>query len=196
MLAGFVDATGYIQASGYFVSFMSGNSTLLALDLAGESHRVLAPAALIAGFVAGVAGGTWLGDRVPRRRKRNVLAAVAVLLFIAAALRAAGEPDFSTAALVLAMGAANTAPTGNRLQGVGLTYMTGALVRLGQALGDRLGGSGPGEWRGYLILWSSLLVGSLVGALVAMNAPAWPLWIAAGAAVLLCLVASRMSGES
>jgi len=34
-LAGFVDITGFLQLNGYFVSFMTGNTTLLARDLAG-----------------------------------------------------------------------------------------------------------------------------------------------------------------
>ena len=195
MLAGFVDATGYMQAGGYFVSFMSGNTTLLALDVARSSYRVLAPAALIAGFVAGVAAGTWLGDRHAARRKRNVLAAVALLLIVAASLRANGEIALSTATLVLAMGAANTAPSGNRTQGVGLTYMTGALVRLGQALGARLGGSCPGEWRGFLLLWISLLAGAVCGALLTIHAPAWPLWIGAGMAAVLAAFAARLPAE-
>ena len=196
MLAGFVDATGYLQAGGYFVSFMTGNTTLLALDVANSSHRVLAPAALIGGFVAGVAAGTWLGNRYAARRKRNVLTAVALLLLVAAALRAIGETSGSTAALVLAMGAANTAPSGNRMQGVGLTYMTGALVRLGQALGERLGGSSPGEWRGFLMLWSSLLAGAVCGAVVTLHASAWPLWIGAGIAAALAVLAARLPADT
>ena len=32
-LAGFVDVTGFLQVDGYFVSFMTGNTTLLARDL-------------------------------------------------------------------------------------------------------------------------------------------------------------------
>ena len=196
MLAGFVDATGYLQAGGYFVSFMTGNTTLLALDVANSSHRVLAPASLIGGFVAGVAAGTWLGDRYAARRKRNILTAVSLLLLVAAAFRVIGETTLSTAALVLAMGAANTAPSGNRTQGVGLTYMTGALVRLGQALGERLGGSSPGEWRGFLLLWSSLLAGAVCGAVVTLHAPAWPLWIGAGMAAALAVLAARLPAET
>ena len=34
-LAGFVDAIGFIKLGGFFVSFMSGNSTRLAVALAG-----------------------------------------------------------------------------------------------------------------------------------------------------------------
>ena len=63
-LAGFVDVTGYLQLNGYFVSFMTGNTTLLARDLAEGASRVAVPALLIAGFVIGVVTGTLVGDRV------------------------------------------------------------------------------------------------------------------------------------
>lgn len=55
-LAGFVDAVGFLSADGYFVSFMSGNTTRLAVDLAIDPHGALIPALIIIGFVAGVAG--------------------------------------------------------------------------------------------------------------------------------------------
>ncbi|RSY01673.1 DUF1275 domain-containing protein, partial [Sphingomonas koreensis] len=32
-MAGFVDAVGFLSADGYFVSFMSGNTTRLGVDL-------------------------------------------------------------------------------------------------------------------------------------------------------------------
>ena len=195
MVAGFIDAAGYLQVGGYFVSFMTGNTTLLALDLAQAGPRVLAPVALIALFVSGVALGTWLGDRTPDRRKRNVLATVAVLIAIAASLRATGYLAGSSGLLALSMGAVNVAPRGNRQQGIGLTYMTGALVRLGQALGERLGGSAPGEWRGFLMLWVSMLAGAAAGGVVAIRAPDWPLWIAAAVTALLATVAARLPPE-
>ncbi len=48
-LAGFVDAIGFIKLGGYFVSFMSGNSTRLAVALAKASRPSLR--GLIAAFV-------------------------------------------------------------------------------------------------------------------------------------------------
>ncbi|MGN6691323.1 MAG: DUF1275 family protein, partial [Sphingopyxis sp.] len=34
ILAGFVDATGFVESGGFFVSFMTGNSTRLAVGAA------------------------------------------------------------------------------------------------------------------------------------------------------------------
>ena len=179
LLAGFVDATGFLQVDGYFVSFMTGNTTLLAVDLATGARRVLVPALLIAGFVLGVALGTWLGDRRETGRKRRVLNCVMALLAAAAAARALGMQVPSLACLVLSMGALNTALSGNRRNPVGLTYMTGALVRIGQALGDRIGGKRSSGWSPFMLLWLALLAGALLGVGVALRAPAAGLWLGA-----------------
>ena len=78
-LAGFVDITGFLQLNGYFVSFMTGNTTLLARDLAGGVSRAAVPALLILGFVIGVTIGTLAGDRWAARRKPVVTALVAAM---------------------------------------------------------------------------------------------------------------------
>jgi uncharacterized membrane protein YoaK (UPF0700 family) len=38
-LAGCVDAIGFLELGGHFVSFMSGNSTRLSVSLAGGDHQ-------------------------------------------------------------------------------------------------------------------------------------------------------------
>ena len=40
-LAGFVDATGFLSAGGYFTSFMSGNTTRFGVDLATDPQMAL-----------------------------------------------------------------------------------------------------------------------------------------------------------
>ena len=50
MLAGYVDAIGFIQIGGFFVSFMSGNSTRLAVGLMHDATDWMKAAGLIAGF--------------------------------------------------------------------------------------------------------------------------------------------------
>ncbi len=54
-LAGFVDAMGFITLGGYFVSFMSGNSTKLAVSLGeGLVGTALTGAGIVVLFVIGV----------------------------------------------------------------------------------------------------------------------------------------------
>ncbi|GAA3252609.1 hypothetical protein GCM10020258_09250 [Sphingomonas yabuuchiae] len=88
LLSGYVDAIGFQQLGGYFVSFMSGNGTMLAVRLAAP-HGPLAGAVailamLLALFVAGVLVGTLIRLALPR------IGQVAVLLLVALLLGASG----------------------------------------------------------------------------------------------------------
>lgn len=177
-LAGYVDAVGFLSADNYFVSFMSGNTTRLAADLAQDWHRAATPALLIAGFVCGVAGGSVVAARAGRWRKPAVLGLVTVLLLLACVANGMELRGTALALLVLGMGALNNTFQRNGEIAVGLTYMTGALVRLGQGIGAALMGQPRSDWPAYLLLWLGLAGGALGGALLflAIGAPA--LWLA------------------
>src|SRR3954468_8979153 len=98
-LAGFVDALGYLNMGGFFVSFMSGNTTHLAVTLGTDSPGPAWQAAtLICAFVIGVMAGALLAHGAAARRKPAVLAAVTVLLAAAALCHMLGSDD---AALLL-----------------------------------------------------------------------------------------------
>ena len=57
-LAGYIDAVGFLQLGGFFVSFMSGNSTRLGVGAAlGDLTIVATAGGLIGLFVLGVIGG-------------------------------------------------------------------------------------------------------------------------------------------
>lgn len=170
MLAGYVDVTGFLQLDGYFVSFMTGNTTLLARDVAIGDPRILVPLLLIAGFVLGVILGTIVGDRAKGRRKLHVALLVLAGLALATAARALGAREISLGLLVLAMGALNTVMSANRQASpVGLTYMTGALVRAGQLIADRLGGNSSADPLPFALLWASLCLGAVIGAVAGVN---------------------------
>src|SRR5688572_10981338 len=82
LLAGYVDAMGFLRMGGFFGSFMSGNSARLAVGAAAGVERVaLIAGSLILIFVLGVMLGTTVG-RVVRQptRTRIVLLLVAALL--------------------------------------------------------------------------------------------------------------------
>lgn len=190
-LAGFVDATGFLSAGGYFTSFMSGNTTRLGVDLAASPALAIVPAGLIAGFVAGVTAGAILAERAPTRRKTAVLALVVGLLLAAAAMRETLLPGF-LAASVIAMGALNNVFRRNGEVAVGITYMTGALVRLGQGLAARmLYGADEGRL-GAGALWLGLAGGSVCGALAFARAPIIAPWLATAYAALMLAVANAI----
>jgi uncharacterized membrane protein YoaK (UPF0700 family) len=191
-LAGFIDAVGFLSADGYFVSFMSGNSTRLGVSLGTNPARAAMPAVLIAGFLGGVTGGALLARWAGRLRKPAVLAFVALLLCCAAAGRLSGLPALMLGGMVMAMGALNNTFQRGGEVSVGLTYMTGALVKLGQGLANALAGQPNSGWTAWAALWGGLLCGAVLGAFVQDRMPMACLWIASGWAIAMVVVALRL----
>lgn len=181
-LAGYVDALGFLSAQGYFVSFMSGNTTRMAVEAAQDWHRAATPALLILGFVCGVAAGAWLAIRAGRWRKPAVTGLVASLLLAAAILPDRDSPAVTLALLVLAMGAINNTFQRNGEVAVGITYMTGALVRFGQSIGAALAGERRSGGKAFLLLWLGLAGGALAGGFAALHLGATAIWPACAAA--------------
>jgi uncharacterized membrane protein YoaK (UPF0700 family) len=182
-LAGLVDATGFVVAGGYFTSFMSGNTTRMGVELVERPALALAPLGLIGCFLAGVILGALAGRRFRGRRKRVLLGLVAMLLASGAGLLAAGLPIPFLAASATAMGLANNVFSRAGEVTVGVTYMTGALVRFGQGIAARLVGEPLPGARGYGLLWSALALGAASGGGLCLIAPVW----AAGAATIAAL---------
>jgi len=185
-LAGFVDATGFLSLGGFFVSFMSGNSTRLAVGLAGIPAEALIAGRLIGCFVLGVIAGSLMGAAARRMRRPVVLLLVALLVAVGAML-AGTSPDLAVLFVAAAMGAENTTFERDGEVSIGLTYMTGTLVKLGQRLAGAIMGGPKLAWGPYLMLWLGLVGGALAGASV------WPLfglsglWIAVVGAVMLAV---------
>ena len=105
-LAGMVDALGLLKLGGLFVSFMSGNSTRMAVGIAGGTAIAGLAIGLIGAFVGGVFGGALIGKLAGRWRKQAVLAAVLGMLILAA-LAVGRRGDAITFLMAAAMGAVN-----------------------------------------------------------------------------------------
>lgn len=191
-LAGQTDAIGFIVAGGYFTSFMSGNTTRLGVDLMENPAAAYLPVALIASFLGGVVAGSLVIGKWQRLRKTVLLAIVASVLGAAAIAAASGLPLVFLTLAAAAMGAANNSFSRDGEVTVGVTYMTGALVRFGQGIAARLSGRPTDTMRGYGALWAALAVGAASGAglysLSPTGAPAACFVIA----TLLCLGAYRV----
>jgi uncharacterized membrane protein YoaK (UPF0700 family) len=184
-LAGLVDATGFVVAGGYFTSFMSGNTTRMGVELVHSPALALAPLGLIAAFLAGVTGGAMIGRRVQGRHKRVLLGLIAGLLTGGAGLLLAGLPIPFLGLSAMAMGLANNVFVRDGEVTVGVTYMTGALVRFGQGIAGRLAGEPLESTRGYGLLWSALALGAAVGGGLCLVAPLWAAALAALTALTL-----------
>lgn len=164
VLAGMTDAIGFM-ATGDFVSFMSGNTTRLAVaisdaDLALVLHLVL----LVLTFIAGNALGIVI-SRLGRRRALPLLLCIAVLLGVAAAWPFEERLPALLAAIV-AMGMLNAAVEEVNGLPVGLTYVTGALSRFGRGLGRWLLGERRNGWRVQLVPWTGMFAGAVLGAIL------------------------------
>lgn len=184
-LAGFVDAVGFVETGGFFVSFMTGNSTRLAVGVAEWTHAGIVAGLVILLFVAGVVAGSLVAARAAARRSGAVLLLVAALLAAAAGLRLTDQVVAAVACLAVAMGMVNAAIEGRGGAVVGVTYMTGTLVQMGQKIANAVRGAGDGRWLPHLALWSALVVGAIVGARVTIWSPLAAYALAAlGAAAL------------
>ncbi len=183
-LAGMVDALGLLKLGGLFVSFMSGNSTRMAVGIATEPTLAWAAAGLIGAFVGGVFVGALLARMAGRWRKQAVLALVLALLTIAASL-AGSVGDGLTLLMAAAMGAVNNMFQRDGEVSIGVTYMTGALVKLGQALASAVTGGPAFGWLPHLLLWLGLVAGAVAGAVLFGRMDLGALWVACGWCLLL-----------
>ena len=195
-LAGFNDAVGFRALGGFFVSFMSGNSTHFAVDLSrpGWSLTTFVPLGLVALFVAGVISGAVIREKIPRSKQAGVLAFVTAILGMSAALAAYGQAKPAVALVALAMGASNNVFVKQGEVSVAVTYMTGTLVKLGQRLAGRICGSDK-PWHPNLILWLALILGAVAGSVAYSFLHLQCLWIAFGFSAGLICVALATSDD-
>ncbi|MBF6035788.1 DUF1275 domain-containing protein [Pseudomonas sp. P155] len=164
VLAGMTDAIGFM-ASGDFVSFMSGNTTRLAVAISdGEVGLTVRLVILVATFVVGNALGVVVA-RFGGRRALPLLLCIATLLCAAAVWPF--EPQLpALMAAIIAMGMLNAAVEEVNGLPVGLTYVTGALSRFGRGLGRWMLGERRSGWRVQLVPWSGMFIGAILGAVL------------------------------
>ncbi len=196
-LAGFVDAMGFITLGGFYVSFMSGNSTSAAVDLVdGPGHGAAVGVAIIVLFVVGVVLGSVTGHAAGPRRRPAVMACVTLLLVVALVGAGADSTQWVIAPLTLAMGAQNTVFERSDAASISLTYMTGTLVKLGQRIADALTGGPPWEWVRFATLWFGLFAGVAAGAAAHRAVGLSGLWVAVVVAAGLAVAFGRNQAGS
>ena len=188
-LAGYVDGVGFLHLGGLFVSFMSGNSTRMGVSLAeGHWSSAVEALGLVALFVVGAAGGSLIVLGRGANRQPWVLLAEALLLAASALCYAFGLSNAAVAAMVLAMGMENAVFQIDGGAGLGLTYVTGALVKVGQLAAAALSGGARWGWAPNLLLWAALVAGSAGGALAYHWINLAAIWFAAGSALALSAI--------
>src|SRR3546814_11863959 len=89
-------------------------------------------------------------------RKPVLLGFVGIVLALAASSGVGLSDTLATTAMTVAMGGANAIFQRDGEVSIGVTYMTGALVKLGQRLAAALVGGPRWHWAPYLALWGEL----------------------------------------
>jgi uncharacterized membrane protein YoaK (UPF0700 family) len=188
-LAGYVDGIGYLYLGGLFVSFMSGNSTRMGVNLAqGQWMNAAEAFGVILLFVIGAAAGSLMVLGRGVHRQPWVLLVEALLLVAAGFADMFAMPNTAIAAIVLAMGLENAVFQIEGGGGLGVTYVTGALVKVGQLAAAALTGGARWGWVPNLLLWAALVAGSACGALAYYWINLAAIWFAAGSALVLSAI--------
>lgn len=195
-LAGYVDALGFLGSGGFFVSFMSGNSTRLGVGLSANLVAAGFALALIATFLMGVVAAAIVKRKVKSADQRSAVLTLTATLLTLAALPVWPGRFVGFLPIAAAMGAINLLFEVDGDVRIGLTYMTGTLVKLGHRIGDALTGGDRWAWAPYLALWTGLVTGGGLGGLAFMRFGTAALWGAVLVAwgLSLASVADRRSG--
>jgi uncharacterized membrane protein YoaK (UPF0700 family) len=197
-LAGFVDALAFTSFGGFFASFMSGNSTRLGVGLGGGGlGQAVVAVSLVMSFVGGVILASVIVRARPAHHMQTIMAAVTVALLIAALLGTVAPGPIALLLLAAAMGCMNGIFHRGGEVSIGVTYMTGSLVRLGQkAAGTLMGDADRWGWVPYLALWLGFVCGVVLGTAAHMKWDWDAMWLAPVAAAVLTVMLARASRPS
>lgn len=195
-LAGYVDAIAWQSLGGFFASFMSGNATRMALGLAqGQTGAAMLGGALLLAFLAGVVGGVTLGEAAGRWRAAAAMALATLFLGISA--WAPLPHPIGPLLLAVAMGAENAVRRRDGGGQLGLTYITGTVVELGERLaGALMGRARPWTWLGPALMLAGFIAGAVLGGVKFLTDPLGALGIAVGAGVGLTLLLAAMAANT
>ena len=216
------DVTSFTRLGDVFTSVMTGNIVLLGLSLAEKSVSLASHTLVsIAGYIAGVAGGTWVSygfkargsgrpaDEKDDRARVSVLpghvrwALFAELILLAGftagweitGSRPAGWAQFVLlAVLAAAMGAQSSVVNEMGLAAVSTTFLTGTLTGLVSSL-VRPGQSMPHGRRRFGVLIGLAAGAGLCGLLITTAAAVVPVLPLAALSITLVLSAAPLRDD-
>ncbi len=203
MLSGFVDAIGFSQLAGLYLSFMSGNSTRVGTQIVqGDFAGVEVGCAVIASFVIGSLLGTLLSDATGNSKNTPVLL-LETALFSATVLLIISRDDYiCLLPVVAAMGAQNCLQKTIAGADIGKGFITGALFGFGRTFARWLTGKGPFlacsvfafSWLAFM---TGVVAGSVaIGRLGLLNAILIPGSTIAALTVVIAIMERRRSDIS
>ncbi len=194
LLAGFVDAISFVVLGGNFVSFMSGNSTIMASSIAaGKWGLAGLTGGLIGTFFAGAAAGAAIYHWGGAHAQRLVLLAVLVVLSVGITIATIGPLTPGMLVVAAGTGILNAALLSSPVGGA-LTYVTGTLVKSAQGLVQGLAEGDPWRWLRTLWMWLVFCLGAVAGGVAQRAAGTASLWggvVLATAAMAVSLITPR-----
>ena len=117
-----------------------------------------------------------------------MLALVTLCLFSSAALHISGFTMAAVCLLAVAMGSENAVFQRDGEVTIGLTYMTGTLVKMGQRIAGAFLGGPKLAWVRHFVLWLGLCSGCVNGAIAHYFVGLGAVWLAALAAALFAIL--------
>lgn len=191
-IAGFVDAVAFVVLQGSFVAFMSGNTTILASSTAnGHWHPVGLSAALIVLFFGGNVAGAALVRYAGRAAHRLLMLSIAAVTMAGAVVANTMSPSVGLVVTAIAAGLINSALAAKTDVHVGLTYVTGTLVKAAHQLVEGIGSARPWAWSRTLGFWLVFACGALVGGAAFSKFGTASLWCAVSLAIVACVLPHR-----
>lgn len=193
-VAGWVDAVGFLQLGHQFISFMSGNTTQMAVGLGlGDWLEAWTLAKIVCLFVVGVYFGTLAARAAGRWRLPVVLGLEAALLVTGVLLPSSGGAlPAGAVPVIVAMGWQNAALEHLGKKKVSLTYVTGTLVSFGRGLAEATSRHGEAwGWLADLALWLAMVCGAVAGAISFASVGFWCLLIPAVVVLVLAFSPPR-----
>ena len=165
-VAGIVDVIGFIHLkNGLFVSFMSGNTTHVAMLLSSHQyHQSLPYIGVILLFVTGITVGEMIAVLQRKNYRWLVMSAVSILLCSAIFIEQITIPMATNFVLAFAMGLQNIALRITINKAMPLTFATAFLANTGRELAMLLLGQGDKKvFIKQISLWLSIFIGAIVG---------------------------------
>jgi uncharacterized membrane protein YoaK (UPF0700 family) len=169
-LAGLLGATAFTHSTGYFVTFMTGNTERAVLGyFRDERWLALAAGMILASFLGGVVIASLCRRHLWVAHPHGPTVLTTFCLLIATAADAAVRGWSAQVAFVpilfvaFGIGALNTSFVQDGEVSIPLSYVTGTLVKMGQGIERHISGGDITDWLGNFLLYTSFVAGAAAG---------------------------------
>jgi uncharacterized membrane protein YoaK (UPF0700 family) len=178
-LAGLIGAVAFTHSTGYFVTFMTGNTERAALAyFRNQPWLTITAALLLAAFIGGVVVASlcrrhlWVAHpHGPTVLTALSLAAATTVCISTHGWSETGDLSFAPILFVaFGIGALNTSFVKDGEVSTPLSYVTGTLVKMGQGIERHISGGSAAAWLGYFLLYISFIVGATIGGSISLVA--------------------------